>query len=138
MRVEEDKPRRRDRDDSDDEDDPKSKKKKKGIQWKPLAFLVLMVLPGLAPVLFDLFDKLQYMGVLKALPGYHLIQPNSYRSCLQEFYADWAPEKLGSLDETLTKYEGRERQLFGILSKKYGKKANIEKCKPKKVEKPKE
>ena len=27
------------------------------MQWKPLAFLVLMVLPGLAPLLIELTDK---------------------------------------------------------------------------------
>ena len=40
-------------------------------------------------------------------------------------------KKLGALDETLSKYEGRERQLFGALQKKYGKKVNAERCKPK-------
>ena len=55
VRVErEDKPRRRPKDDEDDLD-----VKKTGIQWKPLAFLLLMILPGLAPVLLDVFDKLQ-------------------------------------------------------------------------------
>ena len=51
-----------------------------------------------------------------------------YRPCLQEFYADWAPEKLGGVEETLGKYEGREKQLFAKLQKKYGKKANLAKC----------
>ena len=113
------------------EEDDLDSPKKKGIQWKPLAFLVLMTLPGLAPMLIELFDKLQYYGVTKTLPGYNLFAPNPYRPCLQEFYADWAPEKLGGLDDTLNKYEGRERQLFGALSKKYGKKANFERCRPK-------
>ena len=58
-----------------------------------------------------------------------------YRPCLQEFYADWAPEKLGGLDETLRKYEGRERSLFGALQKKYGKKVNVARCTPPKKEK---
>ena len=46
------------------------------------------------------------------LPGLGL-SSSPYRPCLQEFYADWAPEKLGGIDDTLSKYEGRERQLFG-------------------------
>ena len=124
--AEEPKPKRRPKDDDDDLDGPK----KKGIQWKPLAFLLLMILPGLLPVLFDVIDKLQTAGLLKQLPGYHMLAPNPYRPCLQEFYADWAPEKLGSLDETLSKYENRERQLFGALHKKYGKKVAFERCKP--------
>ena len=88
-----------------------------------------MVLPGLAPLLIDLMDKLQYYGVFKQLPGYHMIAPNSYRPCLQEFYADWAPEKLGGVDDALAKYEGKERQLFGKLHRKYGKKVNLANCK---------
>jgi hypothetical protein len=132
VRMEEEQPKRRQRDEDEDHD-PKGKKK--GIQWKPIAFLLLMILPGLAPVLFDLFDKLSTLGALKTLPGYHLLTPNPYRPCLRDFYADWAPEKLGTLDETLSSYEGRERQLFGKLQKKYGKKANFERCKPKEEKK---
>ena len=166
VRVErEDKPRRRPKDDEDDLD-----VKKTGIQWKPLAFLLLMILPGLAPVLLDVFDKLQGAqaspyhtqhtttnsslltrvslrfvpfvnaahGMLNSLPMYHLIAANPYRPCLQDFYADWAPEKLGGLDDTLQKYEGREKQLFGALGKKYGKRVQYERCVPKKKEKKKE
>ena len=51
--VEEEKPRKRRGGDNDDLDEPV----KKGIQWKPLAFLVLMVLPGLAPVLINVADR---------------------------------------------------------------------------------
>ena len=53
---------------------------------------------------------------------------------MQEYYADWAPEKLEprNLDETLRKYEGREKQMFAALGKKYGKKANFARCVPKK------
>jgi len=102
-------------------------KGKKGIQWKPLAFLFLMILPGLLPVIIQLTDGLQRMGwKLPSMSG------SPYRLCLQEFYADWAPEKLGTLDDTLSKYEGRERQLFGALKKKYGKPVNAAKCTPKK------
>ena len=124
QRVEE-KPRRRKGDDEDDEPVVK-----KGIQWKPLAFLVLMVLPGLAPVVIQVLESLQAHGI--KLPSF---ASSPYRPCLQEFYADWAPEKLGSLDDTLAKYEGREKQLFGILGKKYGKKANFAKCIPPKTDK---
>ena len=73
------------------------------------------------------------MGV--KMPWDGLLNPNPYRPCLQEFYADYAPEKLGSLDSTLSSYAGRERQLFGKLSKKYGKKANFGECVPKKADK---
>ena len=55
---------------------------------------------------------------------------NPYRPCLQEYYADWAPEKLGALDETLAKYEDKERQLFGALKNKYGKPVNFARCAP--------
>ena len=136
VRVDDEKPKRRPRNEDDDDDEPRGKKK--GIQWKPLAFLLLMILPGLAPVLFDLFDKLQYYGFLRQVPGYNLLSPSVYRPCLQEYYADWAPEKLGGMDELLSKHEGRERQLFGALMKKYGKKVMYERCMPKKTDKKKE
>jgi len=115
--------RRRNRDDDDDEEYERSSKKK-GIKMGPLIFLVMMVLPGLASIVVPLFDKLQYLGYIK-MPTF---TQNPYRPCLQEFYADWAPEKLGDLDTTLSKFEGKERQLFGKLQKKYGKKANIARC----------
>ena len=54
VRVAEEQPKKKRRDPDDDDDDRKSKK---GIQWKPLAFLVLMILPGLAPVLLDVMDR---------------------------------------------------------------------------------
>ena len=122
QRVAEEKPRKRKSDDDDDELGPP----KKGIQWKPLAFLILMVLPGLAPILIQVSDALPRLGI--KLPSF---ASSPYRPCLQEFYADWAPEKLGGVDDALTKYEGREKQLFGIVSRKYGKKANFARCVPK-------
>ena len=63
------------------------------------------------------------MGYVKMDPA-AMFSTNPYRPCLQEFYADWAPEKLGNLDATLTKYEGREKQLFATLGRKYGKKVS--------------
>ena len=128
--VQEEKPKRRPRkgDDDDDFGPPK-----KGIQWKPLAFLILMVLPGLAPVVINVLDGASVMGF--KMPGSSFFSPNPYRPCLQEFYADWAPEKLGGIDDALSKYQGREKQLFGALSKKYGKKANFAKCVPPKPDK---
>lgn len=68
------------------------------------------------------------------VPGLGGLTSNPYRPCLVEFYADWAPEKLGGVDDTLGKYTGRERQLFGALGKKYGKKPNFARCVPKKKE----
>ncbi len=68
-----------------------------------------------------------------SVPGFG--SSSSYRPCLVEYYADWAPEKLGSVDATLKKYEGREKQMFGQLQKKYGKPANIKRCIPSKKEK---
>ena len=127
QRAAEEKPRKRKPDDDDDDDSGPSKK---GIQWKPLAFLVLMVLPGLAPILIQVSDALPGLGV--KLPSF---ASSPYRPCLQEFYADWAPEKLGGIDDTLLKYEGREKQLFGILSRKYGKRANFARCVPMKTDK---
>ena len=73
------------------------------------------------------FVRLQAMGIVNVDPS-SLFQENKYRPCLQEFYADWAPDKLGTLDETLKKYEGREKQMFAKLGKKYGKKYSIAKC----------
>ena len=137
VRVEAEKPKRR-RNELEDDLDDGPRGKKKGIQWKPLAFLMLMVLPGLAPVLFDVIDKLQYYGFLRQVPGYHLLSPSPYRACLQDYYADWAPEKLGGMDELLSKNEGRERQLFGALMRKYGKKVQFERCVPKKTDKKKD
>ena len=66
------------------------------------------------------------------MPWSGAFSANPYRPCLQEYYADWAPEKLGSLDDTLSKWEGREKQLFGKLQQKYGKKAQYARCVPKK------
>ena len=43
------------------------------------------------------------MGIIK-MPNFSG-SDSKYRPCLQEFYADWAPEKLGSLDDTLFKYK---------------------------------
>ena len=149
QRVEEEKPKRRRNVDDDDLDEPP----KKGIQWKPLAFLVLMVLPGLAPVLINVFDRFAHLLAspalvaacqsrltrrcrwpLRSLQAYGFKMPSlsgsPYRPCLQEFYADWAPDKLGALDDTLSKYEGREKQLFGALKKKYGKPVNFARCTP--------
>eukprot|EP00965_Chrysotila_dentata_P196438 6177571-Pleurochrysis_carterae.AAC.2 len=68
------------------------------------------------------------MGILSIPDVSKWANGNKYRPCLQDFYADWAPEKLGQLDSTLAKYEGREKQLFATLGKKYGKKASYAKC----------
>ena len=67
------------------------------------------------------------MGVIK-IPNFYG-SDSHYRPCLQEYYADWAPEKLGTLDDTLLKFEGREKQLFAKLNKKYGKQVQLAKCK---------
>ena len=76
--------------------------------------------------------RLDQLGVIK-IPNFYG-SDSHYRPCLQEYYADWAPEKLEprNLDETLRKYEGREKQMFAALGKKYGKKANFARCVPKK------
>ena len=55
-------------------------------------------------------------------------RPFTRDAIAQEFYADYAPEKLGNLDATLLKYEGREKAMFATLAKKYGKQANYAKC----------
>jgi len=130
----EEKPKARRKKKVDDEDDLDAPPPK-GIQWKPLAFLLLMTLPGIAPVMLGAIDYLNANGF--KVPGQELFAPNPYRSCLLEFYADHAPEKLGALDDTLFKYEGRERQLFGALSKKYKAKANFQRCVPAKPKKEK-
>ena len=91
----------------------------------------MMTLPGLAPLVIGLIDRLQTMGI--PLPGQGIFSPNPSQPCLQAFYADWAPEKLGSLDRTLEDYKGREKQLFARLAKKYGKPNNVGACIPKKA-----
>jgi len=120
----EEKPRKR-RGDDDVEDEPKGKK---GIKWAPIVLLLMMTLPALLPTLFDVFDKLQRMGVVKIPELGSLFTESKYAPCLREFYADWAPEKLGEMHNTLAKFEGKEKQLFGKLQKKYGKKVNLARC----------
>ena len=124
-----DKPRRKKK--GGDPDDDLDAPPKKGIQWKPLAFLVMMTLPAGAPLIINLLDSMQGMGI--TLPGQAMFDPNPYRPCLQEFYADWAPEKLGNLDKTLDEFKGREKTLFAKLAKKYGKPNNVARCVPKKA-----
>ena len=51
--------------------------------------------------------RLDQLGVIK-IPNFYG-SDSHYRPCLQEYYADWAPEKLGTLDETLIKWEGKVR-----------------------------
>ena len=91
-----------------------------------------MTMPAVLPVVLDVFDKLQKNNLI-SLPTF-IAGENPYKPCLMSFYADWAPEKLEprNLDETLRKYEGREKQMFAALGKKYGKKANFARCVPKK------
>ena len=124
--AEKDERRRPPRHDDDDDD------KKGGIRCLPIAFLLLMTMPAVLPVVLDVFDKLQKNNLI-SLPTF-IAGENPYKPCLMSFYADWAPEKLEprNLDETLRKYEGREKQMFAALGKKYGKKANFARCVPKK------
>merc|ERR1711892_553231 len=70
--------------------------------------------------------RLDKLGVIK-IPNFYG-SDSHYRPCLQEYYADWAPEKLGMLDDTLIKWEGKERSLFAKLNKKYKKQVNVAKC----------
>ena len=51
--------------------------------------------------------RLDKLGVIK-IPNFYG-SDSHYRPCLQEYYADWAPEKLGMLDDTLIKWEGKVR-----------------------------
>ena len=119
---------RRRRYDDDSDDEQISKKKKKGVKCGPILLLLLLVVPAAVPVVIDVFTKLQYMGFLQVPDFNRWVNGNRYRPCLQEFYADWAPEKLGNMDSTLAAWEGREKQLFTKLGKKYGKKANFATC----------
>jgi len=125
QQVQEEKPRRRR--DRDDElvDEPKGKK---GIRWGPIALLLMMTLPALLPTLFSVVDKLQTLGLVKMPKLDGLFTESKYAPCLREFYADWAPEKLGDMHNTLAKFEGKEKQLFAKLQKKYGKKVNFARC----------
>ena len=92
--------------------------------------------------------RLDQLGVIK-IPNFYG-SDSHYRPCLQEYYADWAPEKLGTLDETLIKWEGKvracvlppwaplltaraphrpqEKRLFAKLNQKYKKPVNVAKC----------
>ena len=62
--------------------------------------------PATAPVC-SYARRLDQLGVIK-IPNFYG-SDSHYRPCLQEYYADWAPEKLGTLDETLIKWEGKVR-----------------------------
>ena len=108
----------------DDED--LDKPEKKGFKPAPLILLILLVLPAALPTIIDVFSKLDKLGVIK-IPNFYG-SDSHYRPCLQEYYADWAPEKLGMLDDTLIKWEGKERSLFAKLNKKYKKQVNVAKC----------
>lgn len=112
VRAEE--PARRNR--HSDDDEPNEKPRKGGIQWKPLIFLIMMVVVPFVAAVLPMIDKVAAMGF--TLPTMASFKANPYRPCLVSFYADWAPDKLGNVDETLTKYAGRERRMFGVLSKK--------------------
>ena len=100
----------------------------KGIRWGPIILLVMMTIGGFMQVVLPLFDSLQKMGVLSIPDPVKWYRGNKYRPCLSDFYADWAPEKLGQLDATLSKYEGREKALFSALQRKYGKKVQTARC----------
>ena len=115
--------RRPRRDDDDDLDKPD----KKGVKLAPIVLLLLLTLPAALPTIIDVVAKLQYMGIVKVPNIWG--SDSKYRPCLQEYYADWAPEKLGTMDDILIQYEGREKQLFAKLNKKYGKQVQIAKCK---------
>tara|TARA_B110001452_G_scaffold67894_1_gene54660 strand:- start:297 stop:788 length:492 start_codon:yes stop_codon:yes gene_type:complete len=119
--------KRRPRRDLDDE--ALDKPDKKGIKMAPIILLLMMTLPALLPAVLDLVAKLQTLGIVK-LPNLWG-SDSKYRPCLREYYADWAPEKLGTMDDILIQYEGREKQLFSKLNKKYGKQVQIAKCKDK-------
>eukprot|EP00759_Apiculatamorpha_spiralis_P053390 PhF_6_TR6180/c0_g1_i1/m.9267 len=43
-----------------------------------------------------------------------------YRDRLFNFYAEYRPEKIFEVDETLKKYKGKEEELFELLVEKYG------------------
>ena len=86
-------------------------------------------LPTAAPLLIDVISKFGDIGFLVPDVG-KWARGNTYRPCLIEYYADWAPEKLGNVASNLQAWEGREKQLFAKLHKKYGKKANLAKCIP--------
>ena len=58
--------------------------------------------------------RLDQLGVIK-IPNFYG-SDSHYRPCLQEYYADWAPEKLGTLDETLIKWEGKVRACVRVLA----------------------
>ena len=122
--VQKEEKKRRPRRDKDDED--LDKPDKKGIRPGPLIFLILLTLPAALPTIIDVFSKLDQLGVIK-IPNFYG-SDSHYRPCLQEYYADWAPEKLGTLDETLIKWEGKEKRLFAKLNQKYKKPVNVAKC----------
>ena len=64
----------------------------------------LAIFPATAPG-WPCVLRLDKLGVIK-IPNFYG-SDSHYRPCLQEYYADWAPEKLGTLDETLLKWEGK-------------------------------
>ena len=62
--------------------------------------------------------RLDQLGVIK-IPNFYG-SDSHYRPCLQEYYADWAPEKLGTLDETLIKWEGKVRACVRVRAPAVG------------------
>lgn len=56
-----------------------------------------------------LLVRLQSMGVIKFPSVGSLFTESKYAPCLREFYADWAPDKLGDMHSTLAKFEGKVR-----------------------------
>jgi cyclophilin family peptidyl-prolyl cis-trans isomerase len=73
-----------------------------------------------APILFSssLANVTQQPAPTKTLTS-TTPTPNNYRSRLLQFYQQYNPAKVSSVDETLSNYQGREEELFAKLSAKY-------------------
>eukprot|EP00301_Raphidiophrys_heterophryoidea_P020143 c4917_g1_i1.p1 GENE.c4917_g1_i1~~c4917_g1_i1.p1 ORF type:complete len:156 (-),score=42.75 c4917_g1_i1:80-508(-) len=104
-------------------EDGEGKKKAKeggGLNWKALAFLLLVILPGLLGAVFGAIDyigKTSWGAKLGLSPTPQKVQ--SPRQKLTEFYRLHNPAKIGEVDKLLKKYKGREEEMFQVLREKY-------------------
>ena len=122
------KPRRKRRGDPDDDD--LDAPAKTGIQWKPLFFLIMMTLPAAAPLVINVLDRLQTMGI--PLPGQALLTRTRTGPASRSFTPIGRPRSWETSTRRSTSTRGGAA-VFRQALKKYGKLANFAKCVPKKT-----
>ena len=108
------------------------------MRWGAIILIVMMFGPTLFPAVAWLWGVVGSTpvglaisnGVYTVSSSIGLVQ--TYQQEVEAFYREHNPGKLGTVPALLRKYEGREKQMFAALGKKYGKKANFARCVPKK------